>query len=351
MSNQPLNKWKGVQNLKKKSTKKGTQIKDLKKGVEKKQKTELIKNEKEIGPKLAGALNVVRFIFYLGLIFIFVLGIYQLTKSKQPRIIENVIRYDFDESESDMAKTFAKDFVKEYLTYAGDERAFEYKKKLSKYVVPEISFEVPISNGSSKVLDVSIWKLNKIDANRSNIIVKAMVEITDNVNTVEQYNDEGTKEQVPGVYEESYYVSVPIGTVDGTVAVEDYPAFVPKPELAQMNMETYYAETTIAGNEKKKIQELIKDFLSTYCEGSEGQIKYYLADQDKTIKGLQGDFLLKDVKAIQAYEVGDIIKVIVIAQISEKNIGTNFNQRYLITLTKSKDRWLVSDMNIRGYEN
>lgn len=333
-----------------KKKKKAAKISDLKQGVEKKEKSKLAKQEKEMKPVARSILTGFRTVFWIFIVCIIALGVLQIVKSKQPKIIENIHRYEFDESESDQAKTFAESFVRDYLTYGSEIiKETDYRKKIQQYLVDAVSVGRPeFGNGYSEVFDTMVWSVEKIDENRSNIIVKADVVLTNN-NELEKTYDSLTGEQisVPVKSEKVYYVSVPILAQDGRVVINDYPAFLSVADKLDANIEYYDGTSTASDSEKKEITALMEDFYDVYYSGTEGQIKSFFKE-DPMLVGLENEFEFSVIKQMQVYKEDEKYKAIILVEIMQSDIGAIFNQRHLVTLEKTKDRWIIIDMKNRG---
>lgn len=329
--------------------KQAAKIKDLKKGIEKIDKTQLVTKEKELKPATAATLKVIRTLFYIFLVFVIVLGVWQLVKSKQPRIIENITRYEYSESESDKAKAFAESFVKAYLTYGDVANNSNYKAKLDLYLNGVVAIGRPDqSKGSSEVLDAMVYSVEKIDDRTSNIVVKATVKRTDNSKMIEKYDAAtNTKISVPTVTEKDVYVSVPILAEGGKVIVNDYPTFLKVADKLDAKFETYIGENLATDSEIDAIEKTLTDFFGIYYSGTPGQIKTFFKE-DQNVTGLQGTFSFNSIKGIEAYVDNGVYTAIVTVEIVETDLGGVFNQRHLLTLEKSDDRYVIISMQNRG---
>lgn len=329
--------------------KQAAKISDLKKGIEKIEKTQLATKEKELKPATAATLKFIRTFFYIFLVFIIVLGVWQLVKSKQPRIIENITRYEYSESESDKAKAFAESFVKAYLTYGDLANNSDYKAKLDLYLNGVVNVGRPDqSKGSSEVQDTMVYSVEKIDDKTSNIVIKATVKMTDDGNMIEKYDQAtGTKISVPTIKEKDVYVSVPILAEGGKVVVNDYPTFLKVEDKLNASFETYIGESLATDSEVKEIEKTLTDFFGIYYSGTPGQIKTFFKE-DKNVTGLQGAFSFNSIKSIEAYVNDGVYTAIVTVEITETDLGGVFNQRHLLTLEKSDDRYVIISMQNRG---
>lgn len=329
--------------------KKAAKISDLKKGIEKIDKTQLATKERELKPATAATLKGIRTLFYIFLIFIIALGVWQLIRSKQPRIIENIIRYEYSESESDKAKAFAESFVKVYLTYGDATNSSNHKAKLDQYLNGVVAIGRPDhSNGSSDVLDTMVYSVDKIDDKTSNIVVKATVELTNKNKMVEKYDPTtGEKTLIPTVEEKDVYVSVPILAEGGKVIVNDYPTFLKVTDKLDAKFETYVGEKLAMDTEVNAINKTLTDFFGIYYGGTPGQIKAFFKDE-QNVAGLGGAFKFNSIKALEAYIDGDVYTAIATIEITESDLGGVFNQRHLLTLEKKDDRYVIISIKNRG---
>lgn len=329
--------------------KKAAKISDLKKGVEKIEKSQLTKEQKELRPGTVSTLKFIRTAFWIFMALILALGVWQLVKSKQPKIVENIMRYEFAESESDKAKAFAEGFTKAYLTYGKTIKDVDYKAKLEQYLNGIIMVGRPeYANGTSKVMDTMVYQVDKIDDRASNIIVRATVELTNYNKLAEKYDAQtGEKTTAPTVEEKVVFLSVPIVAEGGKVVVNDYPTFLSVDDKLQVDVETYSGDSTATDSEKQVIRKTLEDFFGVYYSGTAGQIKTFFK-ADPGIKGLQNAFTFGSIKSLDAYVNDGLYTVVVMVEITDNTLGGTFNQRHLLTLEKADDRYIIVTMKNRG---
>lgn len=338
----------GMRLFSKKKKAEGAKIGDLAKGVEKREKESLAVGDKPLKPSTAAALKVIRTVVWTLIVIVFILGIYQVVVSKRPKVVENIYKYEFAESESEKAKTLAESFVREYLTFDGVHD--DYRERVKGYLVSGIALSNPLTGGKSKVTDTKVWSVEKLDDNHSNIVVRAEVVLVNPNKLVQKYDANGKVVSMPTEITKTIYVSVPIGADSGKVIVDDYPAFVPTPNLANIEMQTYSSEDTLEKEDEEEVKKTLTDFLQVYHEGTAGQIKYFF-EEDPKIDGLKGSFTFSRIVSFQGYTNGEgKATAIVVVESKEKELETVFNQRYLFTLTRVEDRWIIDDMKNRGME-
>lgn len=327
-------------------------ISELKRGgVEKKTKSQLETKPKsrELGPVTTAMLQTLRIIFWGFLILILITGIFQLMRSKQPRIIEEIVRYELSESESDKAKAFAESFVKAYLTYGNEVNDKSYRADLLDYLNSAVSVGRPeYAAGSSEVISTKVYDLQKHDESSSDIVVQATVKITYHNDLKEKYDSEtGERTSVPNVQIKKMYVSVPIKAKGGKVVVNDYPTFIKVSDKLDSDMDTYYGESFSTDSEKQSVKKFLEDFFGVYYSGTPGQIKTFFKEDPK-IQGLQDEFRFSAIKSLEVYAEGSMYTAVVILEIKDTQLGAIFNQRKLLTLEKSGDRFLIISVKNRG---
>ena len=310
------------------------------------------KTEKNIGPKTTGTLKFVKTFLWCAIIFILIMGVFQLIRSKQPKIIKNSIEYNFAPVENDTAKAFAVTFTKEYLTYDSAKVA-DYNSRVAPFLVSSIQggTKVEYSKGISKVLDAMVWKVDKLTSEHGNIVVRANVETSDVLDAVDSTNAYGQKEKKPIVNDEIIYLTVPIGYYNGGFLVEDYPAFTADPvKPADPKLESYSGKSEIDST-KVEIKTVLTNFFKTYSTGDSGQISYYM-DNNKSVQGYQGKYIFNSIDSLDAYKDTSTTTVAVVqASMKDSLLGTVFTQRFIFTLRKPTDnqnRWYIIDFTSRG---
>lgn len=316
------------------------------------------KKEKKLGPKAIGGLKFAKYVVYGFIIFTFAIGILQMLKSKQVKQVINVVEYNFAPSESITAQTYGLAFAKEYLTYSTEERNNEYQQRVMPYMINSLvgSLKSETSKGSSRVVDALVWKVEKLDDNHSNIIVRAEVEIT-NKETIQMRsgidNEENSTDVRYNKENKIVYLSVPVGYFEGSYIIDDYPAFIPSPDRpAEATMHSYSSGSMVSENEKGELKEVIGNFFRTYSTGNEGQISYYM-ENNKKMKGYSGEYVFEDIKTIEAYysESGTVVAVVQ-ATFKDADLDTTFIQRFAFELIQKSEqnqkRWYIRRFNQRG---
>ncbi len=331
--------------------KKPTSINDLKKGVEKAPKTQIEKKQKELKPFTKTILSGVRVVFWLFIIFIIVLGGYQLVRSKQPKIIKEIYEYMPLESESDRAKTYALSFAKAYLTYDGAENN-KYRRKLNEYMTSGIKFPSLTMNTSYiKANDVMIWKVDPLDNNHSNIIVKADVTLKSLVETENSYDDMGQKIEKPKMLDKTLYLSVPIFINETEVAVNDYPAFLSVKKNISIAEDPITDEEAETSEKKKKIKAMAEDFFDIYYEGTAGQISKFMKDNQDDIYVLEGNFKFVELKEFKLYKDGADYKLYCVVDIVQQDTALHFYQRFKLEIIEHEGKFLIKKLSNRIFDN
>ena len=324
-------------------------IDDLKE-VSKMEKTAFIKKEKELSLGTVTALKNLRIFVWIFVVFILVLGILQLVRSKKPKIIENIYKEDLSLSQSNRATSFAESFVKDYLTFGDIINKDDYRTKILSYVSDGLNFnKSEIINGYFKVTDTFIWNVEKIDENRSNITIKAIVEIQNKDITTKQFDETGQEVYIPKTEEKTYYVEVPILIKENKVVVNDYPTFKAIEEKLQEPLKGYIAaDNQIAANdaEKREVNNLLNDFFTTYYGGTIGQITSFFKTKSD-IKSIGNEFVFNSIKSTEIYKKDKIYTVIAVVEIKHKEMEINFIQQFLLEIEETSDKLLILNLKNR----
>lgn len=310
--------------------------------------------EKKIGPKTASFLNFIRILLWFSIILILAVGALQMIRSKQPKIVQNIVEYNMAVSEGETAKAFAVTFAKEFLTYRS-ENSEEYYRRIGPFMLSTIrsGVKTEYSKGSSIVKDVIAWDVEKINKEHSNIIVRAEIETVNEVDVIETMNIDGTITKEPKKKNKVVYLSVPIGYYNGGFIVEDYPTFVPDPEQpTDISFESFKGSEQVQDNVKQEIKEVLSNFLETYSSGNEGQISYYM-ENNKKIQGYNGKYIFDEIRTIEVYKTSENeLKTLVQINMKDADINTLFTQRFIFTIVKQeKDknkRWYIREFTNRG---
>lgn len=313
------------------------------------------KNEKQLKPSTTKMLKIIKYFVWGTLIFIFMVGALQMIRSKQPRIIKNIVEYNFAPAESETAQAFALAFTKEYLTYENT-KPEDFYGRVSPFMVNALrsSAGVQQSKGSCEVLDTVVWKVEKLNNEHSNIVIRAEVKITNKVDVIQEMLATGEIVTHPKIEKKVKYLLVPIGYYDGSYIVEDYPTFMAEPERpTEATIQTFAGNETVLEDQKEEIKEVLDNFFKTYTTGNKGQISYYM-ENNKKIKGYEGNYSYNGIRNLAVYKTSKD-EVISVIQIGMKDIDldTLFTQRYIIKLIRkseqtSKDRWYIREFTVRG---
>lgn len=342
-------------NKKKKSSGTKISIKDIE-NQEAKTKFNINPNKKDknMGPKTVTKLKYVKIFLWCALIFILLMGVVQMVRSKKPRIIKNTIDYNFTPVETDTAKAFAVTFAKEFLTYKNTE-AVDYNQRIAPFLISSIQGgeKIEVSEGSSKAVDAIVWKVEKLNANHSNITVRVNVVTNNTANAVDTTNVYGQAEKNPTAINEVIYLTVPIGYYNGGFLVEDYPTFSADPiKPADPSLETYTGQNKETDTTANVIKDVLTNFFKIYTTGNVEQISYYM-ENNKKIAGYQGKYLFNSIDQIDAYNVtSDTTVAVVQVSMKDATLGTVFTQRFTFTLrkptTNNQKRWYIIDFTSRG---
>lgn len=301
------------------------------------------KNERRLTPKTVSMLKAARIFLWVFIALIILLGVFQLTRSKQPRITKNIVQYNFAPSENDTAKAFAITFAKQYLQYDST-KTDDYASRVNPFLINSIkdSTKLQYAKGTSTVLNAIVWQVEKLNDEHSNIIVRADIE-TKNL----------AQSQSPVINDKTVYLNVPVGYYQGGYVVEDFPSFKAEPKsITGVKVDDYKGGKQLVDSTKDEVKDVLTNFFKTYTTGTEGQIAYYM-DNNKSIKGYEGKYVFNGIQTLDAYMDGkDGAIVVVQVEMNDADLGTAFTQRFIFNMIKKADdktnRWYIKDFNARG---
>lgn len=302
------------------------------------------------------AMAAARVLVWVILGFIVLRGVYYTVFPPRPEIREE--KYVQALSETDTVKSFAEQFVREYLTYDSKDLS-EYKQRLEKYTG---GMAVSSVIGWSKVTDTDVWQTQKIDDNTAVVTVYAKLtqgkeqevnlvqpEITQiNVDPVQQQQaNVGGNANVMNISKE-VYVKVAVRINDENhITLIDYPVF-----LSDFDPITdYYANyadklENTADKVRGEIKETIDNFFKIYDDGTREQISYFMLNSQK-IKGFEGKYIYDSIDTFESYKLNNSeTKAIAVVGIrTHDEMGTSFKQKFSFLMRKEKAekemRWYI----------
>lgn len=278
---------------------------------------------------------------------LWILLLFLVVKSVVGDVFEPEIEFEIPEIKFDQQKpaAIATSFVKEYLTYdiqKNLEQYKDYERRIHSFSADYIKVS-RISNVtvSSKVENLYIYEINKLNENQYDISIKADVKYTSVEGDIKYGN---------------LYLKVPVKEVEGTFLVEDTPIFIPPIETeAYIDYIRFNQGEELYITEVNKAKSILENFFKTYFTGNKEEIAYYMSD-GKPTKGFEGRFTFLDIRELHVYDLGtdNIYKAIVELHIKDNLSNKEYYQNCNLDLIKKDKRWYVKNINIRGgniYEN
>lgn len=310
----------------------------------KKEKTEGYIMKKNTGMK------VMRIVFWVMLVFVFIRGIVTIFKPDKEEAIEAMIA-DFKANYSDFTNqneevmSFAQNFAKEYLTYEvkGEE---SYKKRLQDYVTTSFLNTGYICdfNSEAKVTYAQAYRMEDYSDNQKDIYV--LVEMT----YTSQQLDEAGENYTTISSSNQLVLRVPVYCNNGLYIVENIPQIVSDSNyLNSYKPEDYYG-TSLTDIQKTAVDTSVENFLRAYYEQDESVINYYLeSNADKnTFCGLNKRFTFESIDTINSYlsESGNII-CLVTYMIKDSENGAKMLQKINLSVQENGGKYYIESMNVR----
>lgn len=285
---------------------------------------------KSIMPKKAA-----RIILWVLISFLILRGIVSIIRPNQSKNITKQVTETLSQQQNTNkvlteATAFAENFGMEYFTYKQGQTD-EYRKRLSRYMSDISLATIATSlNGDVQALSSTAISHKSYKENSFDIDVKIKVKYL-------------TKDITKDVF-----IRVPIASKDNKYIVEDVPVLVSGPTTAEVKNEIFngtLVDTPVA----KSIQDMLNNFLKVYCEGNEGEIKYYLSDSSKSLRGLDGNFKFKSITEIRVFtEVNGDYLALISYSLEDVETKQEIKQRVNMTINNKDNRYYIKDIEARN---
>lgn len=283
----------------------------------------------EVYPGKYTVLSAVRAVFWLLIGVVIIRGISAWTSPVRPIIYKE--EYIRAPSESDTAKAFALQFVREYLSYDARDQS-EYRRRIGKYLAYNVSPDTV--SGWSRVLESNLWAFKKL--NEKNSVITVHVKLM-----------QGKNAEDPGTIRERY-VKVPVMALESEqYQVRDYPVFAAEFDSSKGHAPSFSGNSATERT-RKEITETLTNFFKIYDRGTPEQIAYFLKSSEK-VKGYGGSYTFDMITSLEIYKQNsDETQAFVIAEIVVlDDFGSRFRQKYNFQMVreiiKNETRWYISD--------
>lgn len=289
--------------------------------------------------KSVGSKKVLRIILWGSLVFFVVKGIVSIVRPDQSKKVyseaQELVKSLEEENSNEVNVTgFAEAFSKEYLTYSAN-KTEEYSSRILKYTSSDVA--TTISNRT--VVDLSATdaiaiKVDKINSDTYNVDVQVKVMYV----SLNKFEDK--------------FVRVPIKLIDGRLIVDDVPLFIARPErpeTATINTPDKDGVLVDSGI-SSGVEDMLKNFLKVYAEGSQGEISYYLYDSSDKLNGLAKTFNFKDISDLRVYKTNtnNSYNAEMTYLIEDNESHQGVRQRASVTVIQKDGKYYVKEFNTRG---
>jgi hypothetical protein len=214
-------------------------------------------NLKKIKSKTFG--NIALLILWAGLIFILIKGTVSIAKPVEIDTydIENQTQKENSKKLLELRATaFAENFIRDYMTYLGDEE--DYAKRLKEFISDDMVIENPRIFNTSYVNSTKIKWIDEEVILVDCIVKGSGKENSDTLNT-----------------EETYYMRAAVNIIDDKFLISDYPTLISTAKKATKD-DKEPKEEIEDKNERKQIEKVVKSFLTAYYEGKNTEIEYFV---------------------------------------------------------------------------
>ncbi|WP_027633437.1 conjugal transfer protein [Clostridium hydrogeniformans] len=287
-----------------------------------------VKKIKSMVPK-----KVLRVLLWTILIFLFIRGVVSIIRPNQSKKILNDVNTSLTNNNISIdkrrgASAFAEIFAKEFFTYKQN-KGEDYRKRVAQYMseIAVSSLNTSI-NGEVQALDSTAINVKSYSKNGFNVDVRVKVKY------------------VEKNIEKDLFIRVPIRENEGLYLVEDIPFLIARPNSANIEI-NQYNDNTVDTSVARSIEDMLNNFLKTYCEGTEGEIKYYLFDTQKSLEGLNGNFRFRNISELRVYSKDKDYLALVSFNLEDLETKQEVKQKIHITITNKDSRYYIKDLNTR----
>ncbi|MBN1467881.1 MAG: conjugal transfer protein [Fusobacteriaceae bacterium] len=264
---------------------------------------------------------------------------------------------------------FAENFANEYFTFNGDEK--EYKERLKKYTELEFTKQTQQIEVAYVNMIKSEWKNGKLLVDLKVGIAK----IPDYDNYFKKFlptptpkpkttpkptpkaknneleiryisfnpeimfmanSDTGNLERAIDII----YLRVSV-QVDEKCKITEYPTFINNPDVSIGDKEKLPGQVLKKESEIKEVEDLVLNFINSYYQGNETEIKYFLKNKENELNLLNGEYVVKEVTTKEMTKKDDKYYAKVVYKVEYK--GNVFDNRMEFVLVRDGDKLLVED--------
>lgn len=293
-------------------------------------------------------MKVLRVIFWVMLIFIFIRGVITIFRPDKEDEVSRMIsefkeNYNNFTNQNTEIMSFAQNFANEYLTYEARGEA-DYKKRLEPYMSSAVlSGHINDFAAAADAVYVQAYRMEDYSENQKDVYVLAEVEYTTRKLEADQTYTTATSRN-------ELVLKVPVYCENGAYIVESLPLIVSD----DVNLEKYLPEeyygTTLEDSKAASVKTSVQNFLKAYFEQDESVINYYLAaSADKTaFSGLHGRFAFIGIDTIKIYQdAGGDIVCLVDFQVQDTENDVKMMQTVNLTIQESGGKYYITAMNAR----
>jgi len=316
----------------------------------KKTKIQKVQQKKSTNPPNQFIASILKVIIWGFIIFVSVVGVYNLVVPRPPQIIEERVVLDISPVEGETAQAFARTFAKEYFTFTKDKT--EYQARLEPFLLNTSLVNFDYRDVESEVLDAIVWSVEKLDEAHANIVVRVEYKTTDNIDKVEEFNINGEATMISDIQQTITFLNVPIVYHEGRFGVDDYVNIVENQNLKVVDYTPEIFTGTGASKEvTDQVKVMLENFFEVYTSGNTVNISYYVDNKsDLKLQGID-NFTFDSIQNLKVFtDEKESFKVMVTVKYEEKNIGTLFPSVYLIDVQQSDSQFYITDMVIRRKE-
>lgn len=263
---------------------------------------------------------------------------------QQQNVAQIVQHENFATSEG--ARTFAQNFLKEYLTW--DINNYQDRvDRLKPYIRSGLDEQAGVRfdklTGNSSLKKIESWEISETGKDTSLITFRTTQTITTSVQSTDAAGVVTNQEQTTEPFEK--WIQVPIITDGKGFLVNGIPTYTSKPAAANIKpVETSQEAANIEPKIKDEIKEFLNTFYKQYSTGTIEELEYLTLDKD--IRPLDSTIVFNELQNLVVLKEKDKEYTIESeALFTDNNSKAQLVQKYKMTVSKENGRWQVIKFN------
>lgn len=291
--------------------------------------------------KTTGLRKIGKVLLWTLVIFLIFRGVVSILDNKsQDEMVKTIDDYRSQAEQRETVRSgaaaFAENFVYEYYSFDG-KGGTDYTNRIGRYLASSVNISKPMGgSAATMVLSAKTTKISLASEDRMDVDVSAKVRYTAIENT-----------SGGAIQDKDLNIRVPVAYKDEKYAVDAAPIFIPEEDVADVEGAKAYTGTEVSQQEKQELRQVLESFLTTYYEGNDQEVSYYISTDSPIKHGLNGAFTFGGLKRMSAYNLEESGKYLVNTTVSVTDNGQEIVQDMYIYLSEEGDKIYINQITTR----